>query len=223
MAHAILEKWHDGEGSMAELATRELEAMNAHPLTRALWRPRLLKALEWVEQTIADAPDRTPFKWEQWGEMHVRGVRVFGRIDRLDQCQDGSFVVIDYKTGKPPSGKQVENGYALQLGTLGLIVEAGGFKGVIGDASGFEYWSLGKSKESDSGFGYVTTPIKFGNKRSGVEPDMFLPEAKRYLDEALDHWVLGDHPFTARLNPDAKGYATYDQLMRLDEWLGREE
>ena len=223
LAHAILEKWHDGKGTLAELAARELEAMNAHPLTRALWRPRLLKALEWVEQTIAAAPDRTPFKWERWGEMHFRGVRVFGRIDRLDRCLDGSFVVIDYKTGSPPSGKQVENGYALQLGTLGLIVEAGGFEGVTGQATGFEYWSLGKSKDSQTGFGYVTTPLKLGNKKSGVEPEMFLPEAKRYLDEALEQWILGDHPFTARLNPDAKGYATYDQLMRLDEWMGREE
>jgi len=33
--------------------------------------------------------------------------------------------------------------------------------------------------------------------------------------------VLGEQPFTARLNPDAPLYATYDQLMRLDEWLGR--
>ena len=43
-----------------------------------------------------------------------------------------------------------------------------------------------------------------------------------FLHDALDRWILGDEPFTARLNPDAPGYDTYDQLMRLDEWLGRE-
>jgi ATP-dependent helicase/nuclease subunit B len=32
---------------------------------------------------------------------------------------------------------------------------------------------------------------------------------------------LGSEPFTARLNPDLAGYSDYDQLMRLDEWLGR--
>lgn len=223
LAHAILEKWHDGKGTLAELAARELEAMNAHPLTRALWRPRLLRALEWVEQTIATAPDRTPFKWEQWGEMKVRGVRVFGRIDRLDRSQDGCFVVIDYKTGKPPSRKQVEQGFALQLGTLGLIVEAGGFKGVNGKATGFEYWSLGKSDKSLTGFGYHDTPLLVGTNKTGIPPEQFLPKAQEYLDDALDKWILGSEPFTARLNPDAKGYATYDQLMRLDEWMGREE
>jgi len=43
--------------------------------------------------------------------------------------------------------------------------------------------------------------------------------AERYLDHALDTWILGDAPFTARLNPDLPGYADFDQLMRLDEWF----
>ena len=94
---------------------------------------------------------------------------------------------------------------------------------MAGSATGFEYWSLGKNKDSDTEFGYIAKPIKEGNKRSGVPPEHFLPEARRYLNEALDQWILGSEPFTARLNPDAKGYATYDQLMRLDEWMGREE
>jgi len=33
---------------------------------------------------------------------------------------------------------------------------------------------------------------------------------------------LGSEPFTARLNPNLPGYDDYDQLMRLDEWVGRE-
>jgi ATP-dependent helicase/nuclease subunit B len=130
---------------------------------------------------------------------------------------------VDYKTGRPPSGAQVEAGYALQLGTLGLMVESGAFPEARGPATRFEYWSLGKSKDSETGFGYVTTPLLEGNKRSGIPPGEFLPQARFFLDEALDHWILGSEPFTARLNPDAPGYATYDQLMRLDEWVGREE
>jgi ATP-dependent helicase/nuclease subunit B len=111
----------------------------------------------------------------------------------------------------------------LQLGTLGLMVEGGAFPEARGSATRFEYWSLGKSKDSETGFGYVTTPLLEGNKRSGIAPGEFLPQARFFLDEALDHWILGSEPFTARLNPDAPGYATYDQLMRLDEWVGREE
>lgn len=223
VAHAILERWHKGEGALAQLADEELAQMHAHPLTRALWRPRLLRALEWVEQTIAADPTRTPHLFEQWGTMQVGAVEVFGRIDRLDRMADGSFAVIDYKTGSPPSGAQVEAGYALQLGTLGLMVEAGGFEGAKGPATAFEYWSLGRNKESPTGFGYVAKPLRTGRKTSGILPEEFLPQAQRYLDEALDRWIVGDAPFEARVVPNLPRYATYDQLMRLDEWMGREE
>ncbi len=222
LAHKILEVWHGTGRPLAEIAEQELNAMHAHPLTRALWRPRLLKALEWIEAQVAAHPGRTPALWEAWGRMEWRGVPLRGRIDRLDRLEDGSYAVVDYKTGRPPSGAQVEAGYALQLGTLGLMVEEGAFEKARGTATRFEYWSLGKSKDSDTGFGYVTTPLLEGNKRSGIPPAEFLPRARQYLDEALDLWILGSEPFTARLNPDAPGYATYDQLMRLDEWVGRE-
>jgi ATP-dependent helicase/nuclease subunit B len=32
--------------------------------------------------------------------------------------------------------------------------------------------------------------------------------------------LLGHEPFTARLRPDIPSYNDYDQLMRLDEWIG---
>src|SRR5690606_33004476 len=57
VAHKILERWHNGDGILADLAAEELAKMNAHPLMRALWRPRLMKALEWVEQSLAAEPD----------------------------------------------------------------------------------------------------------------------------------------------------------------------
>jgi ATP-dependent helicase/nuclease subunit B len=87
----------------------------------------------------------------------------------------------------------------------------------------FEYWSLGGSKTSETGFGYIQSAVKETERQKGVGLEEFLPLAEEYLNEALDRWILGDEPFTARLNPDAPGYATYDQLMRLDEWLGREQ
>ena len=53
--------------------------------------------------------------------------------------------------------------------------------------------------------------------------DEFLAETERYLIDAIDRWIKGSEPFTARLNPDLGGYNDYDQLMRLDEWQGRED
>ncbi|MGX7952299.1 double-strand break repair protein AddB [Tsuneonella sp. HG249] len=221
LAHAILEDWHKTGRPLDELAAEQLAKMNPHPLTRALWRPRLLKALSWVAERIAAEPERVPVLIETKGELDWRGTRLTGRIDRLDRFADGTFAVVDYKTGRPPSGQQVQQGYALQLGTLGLMVARGAFGEVRGTASRFEYWSLGKNKDGD--FGYIETPILEGRKQKGIAASEFLPEAERYLDDALDRWILGSEPFTARLNPDAPGYDTYDHLMRLDEWVRLED
>ncbi len=217
LAHAILEEWHKTGRPLQEIASERLSDMNSHPLTRALWRPRLLKALNWVAEAIAANPARKPVLVEAKGELDWRGVKIKGRVDRLDRMEDGSFAVVDYKTGRPPSGAQVEQGFALQLGTLGVMVEEGAFAGAAGPVTRFEYWSLAKNK--DGGFGFVETPVLEGRKRKGVPSEEFLPRARQYLDDAIDRWILGSEPFTARLNPDAPGFATYDQLMRLDEWV----
>ncbi len=222
LAHKIIEQWHGGQGTLAQLTDRHLTEMDAHPLQRALWRPRLLKALEWVELQLEEA-GREIVGVEAKGAMQIGGITIEGRADRIDRLADGTLGVVDYKTGTPPSAARVEAGFTLQLGTLGLILGAEGFDGIDGHATAFEYWSLGRSKDSATGFGYVTSPVKTGNKRSGLPPEDFLPVMSEFLNEALDRYILGSEPFTARENPDAPVYDTYDQLMRLTEWLGREE
>ena len=223
VAHEILEEWHKAEPkvSIVEVMERVFEKRNVHPLMRGLWQPRLQRALQWVEQEIAEYEGREIVAVEAWGEMHVDGVRIHGKIDRLDRFADGSLGIVDYKTGSPPSSKMVEQGYALQLGLLGMMAEKGGFKAATGEATAFEYWSLAKARNDANpfGFGYVETPLKVGSKRSGLPPEEFLPTTAKYLEGAIAAWIKGDEPFTARLNPDYPVYDTYDQLMRLDEWL----
>ena len=221
IAHKIMQRWHEaGElaGGLHAIAERTLDEESAHPLTRALWWPRLSAALETFEAMIlaAKAEGRAVLGVERDGNMRYRDVRIHGRADRIDRKADGTLAVVDYKTGQPPSGKRVQEGFALQLGLLGLIAEDGGFEGIAGNATGFEYWSMAKAK--DGSIGYMAEPVLEGRKKSGIPREDFLPETRRYLDDALDRWILGEEPFTARLNPQLPSYADYDQLMRLEEW-----
>jgi ATP-dependent helicase/nuclease subunit B len=204
------------------IADRELAAMQAHPLVRTLWWPRLAKALEWIDTEIATqaAEGRKVLVTEERGAIEVDGVRVHGRADRIDVRADGHLVVVDYKTGGPPTPRMVEQGFALQLGVLALIARDGGFAGVSGLPDGFEYWSLGKTRDGDA-FGYVSEPVLEGAKKSGLPRGEFLSIIDGYLREAIARWIKGDEAFTARLNPDIGGYNDYDQLMRLDEWQTR--
>lgn len=228
--HAILEEWHDSgahPGTLVPLAEARLEEMSGHPFMRGLWRPRLLSALAWVEKETENLLNqgRTVLTWEEKGEMRVDGIRIHGRADRIDRAADGTLAVVDYKTGAPPRSAMVAKGFALQLGLIGLIAEAGGFKDkdgqiITGHANGFEYWSLARKQGQDR-FGHCTEPLGDGKRRKGLLREEFLEETEVYLREAIARWILGSEPFTARLNPDLAGYADYDQLMRLDEWQGR--
>ena len=222
--HAILEAWHDAgarPGELIPLAERALAEMSAHPFMRGLWRPRLLAGLGWIEteQDRLLGEGREVLAWEKKGEITVDGVRIHGRADRIDRLPDGTLAVVDYKTGTPPSARMVEEGFALQLGLVGLIAQGGGIEGVSGTPTRFEYWSLARNRERD--FGFMEEPVLEGRRKSGIPREEFLDRTRGYLDEAIARWILGSDPFTARLNPDLPGYSDFDQLMRLDEWQGR--
>jgi ATP-dependent helicase/nuclease subunit B len=224
VAHKILELWHkagEPDGGLHAIAAQVLDDANAHPLMRALWWPRLAAALDTFDAMVSQqkVEGRKVIAAEAWGDMRYRDVRIHGRADRIDRKADGSLAVVDYKTGGPPRPLQVKEGFALQLGLIAMIAEAGGFKDVDGKASGFEYWSLAKSRSGE--FGYAVEPVTDEEKKQDkmLLREDFLPRTKDYLDDALDRWILGNEPFTARLNPELGSYADYDQLMRLDEWI----
>ena len=52
------------------------------------------------------------------------------RADRIERRHDGSFAILDYKTGQPPTGKQVRMGLSPQLTLEAAILRGGGFEGI---------------------------------------------------------------------------------------------
>ena len=216
--HKALEEWllHDecDPDRLRPRAERLLEDEAIHPMLRALWAPRLLEAIDWIAEMEREnqGEGRRPLKAEVSGDTVFAGVTVLGRVDRIDRLPDGSLAIIDYKTGQPPSQKTVDEGFALQLGLLGLIGRAGGFDGVAGDPEAFEYWSLARYRGK---FGRLMRPDK------DMQPGEFLEHANANFGEAVRRWLTGSEPFTAKLNPAYAPYGDYDQLMRLEEWYGR--
>ena len=221
--HDILERWAREDACALDKLHERARAMfdGAHPMQRALWRPRLMEAIDWIVAQMGKNVDsgRTVLAVEQSGEIAIAGVTLTGKFDRIDRLPDGALAVIDYKTGKPPSPAAVREGFSLQLGLLGLIAERGGYAGIAGKARGFEYWSL--SKKGDA-FGYVTSPVDAEGKGDKVVPEDFTTLAARHFSDAVADWLTGTRAFEAKLHPDYAPYAEYDQLMRRDEWYGRE-
>ena len=220
--HQILEAWMKQDACDPERLRARAEVLlaeqDAHPLLRAMWQPRLLEAIDWIAQEVArnKAEGRRPLVAEASGRCTVAGVELTGRADRIDRLADGGLAIVDYKTGRAPSTKAVHDGYAMQLGLIGLIAERAGFAGVEGVPAAFEYWSLARDRGK---LGYVASPA---SGRGGVDPADFTALAARNFIVAASKWLTGTEPFTAKLHPEYAPYGEYDQLMRLDEWYGRE-
>jgi ATP-dependent helicase/nuclease subunit B len=216
--HKVLEEWLAEDDCTPEALLPRAEALlrsaTIHPMLRALWAPRLLEAIKWVEALERANRDRgrRPLAAEITGETVIAGVTVHGKADRIDRLSDGRLAIVDYKTGKAPGPKAVAEGFSLQLGLLGLIAEQGGFDAVDGQPAGFEYWSLTKNGDK---FGRCVRPDK------ELGPEAFLEHAARNFAAAAGSWLTGSEPFTAKLNPAYAPYDEYDQLMRLEEWYGR--
>jgi ATP-dependent helicase/nuclease subunit B len=216
--HEVLEEWLDQDNcDPAKLMARTealLSGETIHPMLRALWAPRLIEAIRWIEKEERRNQDagRLPLAAERKGTASIAGVQLHGRADRIDRLADQALAIVDYKTGKAPGKTAVQEGFSLQLGLLGLIALAGGFDGIVGEPRAFEYWSLTKYGND---FGRCVRPDK------DMGPDEFLAHAGRNFAETARKWLTGAEPFTAKLNPAYAPYGDYDQLMRLEEWYGR--
>lgn len=223
--HAVLESWMKEDECDPERLRPRAEALlddpGVHPMLRALWQPRLMEAIDFIAAEMAQgrANGRRPMLAEKDGKTEIAGIELHGIADRIDRCGDEGLAIVDYKTGKPPSLAAVREGFSLQLGLLGLIAERGGYDGITGQAKQFEYWSL--SKNNRGAFGYVESPCD-PKRRDYLPADEFVDRAVAQFEGAARMWLTGDEPFTAKLHPDYAPYAEYDQLMRRDEWYGRD-
>jgi putative RecB family exonuclease len=116
--HRVLERlfWHHGPGGRSRAAARhELEGAWVELLDDADFRFLALDeeqraAFRSGSEALVDHyfeledPDRIhPVGLELTLEADVAGVRLRGIVDRLDRREDGSLVIVDYKTGRAPS------------------------------------------------------------------------------------------------------------------------
>jgi ATP-dependent helicase/nuclease subunit B len=130
------------------------------------------------------------------------------RADRIDTLTDGRLAVIDYKTGAPPSTKQVAAGFAPQLPLEAAIAERGRFAGVAGaPIAALEYWRLGGGREPGR------------RSPAGKDPKALADDALEGLTELIAEFSLAETPYYARPRPShAPQYSDYEHLERVREW-----
>jgi ATP-dependent helicase/nuclease subunit B len=217
--HDVLQQWFEEDGAdpdtLLDRATALVAGEAIHPMLRALWQPRLLEAIAWIADQVRDDMEgqRRPISAEKDGKAAIAGVTLHGIADRIDRIGAGGLGIVDYKTGQPPTKKAIEAGFALQLGLLGMIAMRGGFEKVSGTPEAHEYWSLARGRD---GYG---KRLEVDKKEGAAE---FLARTEGQFADLVAKYLMGEEPFTAKLHPAFAPYGDYDQLMRLDEWYGRE-
>ena len=132
-----------------------------------------------------------------------RGFTITAKADRVDCIKDGGCNIIDYKTGRAKSEKEIRSGYAPQLPVEGLIARAGGFEGLPScEVKKLIYWQLNK-------------------KETIIEKDMNLLLDKTYeqIKKMANLFEFEDTPYLSCPNPSkAPKYSDYDHLARIREW-----
>jgi ATP-dependent helicase/nuclease subunit B len=131
-----------------------------------------------------------------------------GVADRIELGDDG-VAVFDYKTGSPPSNKQVETGLAPQLTLEAAMIEAGAFRGIgahVVDRAA--YVRIGGPDGGEPQW----------IREKGEFPRL-VDEHRRQLFELLSQFRDPQTPFPSRPFVEfASRAGDYDHLARVKEW-----
>lgn len=96
------------------------------------WWPRFERIVPWFiaeERQLREGVIRTHA--EVVGAYRFDDFVLTGRADRIDILTSGKARLVDYKTGRVPSGSQVKSGLAPQLTLEAAILSEGGFETVL--------------------------------------------------------------------------------------------
>jgi ATP-dependent helicase/nuclease subunit B len=175
-----------------------------------------VEAAEWVADLERERRDGRKITVELKGTRTIQApagpFTVTARADRIEVTADGHGHILDYKTGKAPSAKEVKTGFSPQLTLTAAILEAGGFP------------ELGPLKPGDLTYLEIT-----GRKPAGkVETRAAAGDESA---EAAANALEGLHKLVARFDDPAQPYLSrvapqfvkarmsdYDHLARVFEW-----
>lgn len=186
------------------LTRAELAHQVPWPAARIQWQARMERAADHFLAVDRRAGEAT-MVLEEKGTLNLPDLhfRLFGTPDRIDVLPDGRLHLIDYKTGSPPTPKQIKS-FAKQLHLAALLAAEGGFAALgPSEVAQITYVGLGgDGKETREDI----TPAVLEQTRKGLDR-LLLPYRTRGQGYASRRAV-----FTEHFGGD------YDHLARYGEW-----
>lgn len=220
--HAVLEEFNNkypsaypenAEEELFSLGRAYFDRNKIAQETRAFWWPNFEKTVRWlVEKECSYRRNIKRVHNEVSGKIILQApageFTVTAKADRVDETIDGRINIIDYKTGKARSKKEVENAFAPQLPIEGLIAENGGFENIgKADVAELIYWQPAKKE----------TII-------GDDVAKVLNTNLQRIAELIHLFDFETTPYLSRPNPKrVPEYSDYEHLARVKEWSLAEE
>jgi ATP-dependent helicase/nuclease subunit B len=219
---------------LKQIGEKYFAPLMERPEARALWWPRFQRIATWfadweiarrgyIERIEAEIRGEIPIRLD-----HERTFILSARADRIERRNDGSFAILDYKTGQPPTGKQVRMGLSPQLTLEAAILREGGFEGIPAGASVSELVYVRLSGNNPPGE-QRSLELKIKPGDTPQPPDDAADYARKQIEALIRKFEDEAEPYRSLNLPMwTNRYGAYDDLARIKEWsaaggLGIEE
>jgi ATP-dependent helicase/nuclease subunit B len=214
----------DPARTLREIGAKHFAPLMDRPEARALWWPRFHRIANWFANwEIGRRINVAGIEAEIRGEIpiHLGDGRTFilsARADRIERRTDRSFAILDYKTGHPPTGKQVRMGLSPQLTLEAAILRAGGFEGIAAGSSVSELVYVKLSGNNPPGVEKVLE-LKRDRAEQPQLPDDAADEALAKFEILIRKFENEATPYTSlNLSMWSNRYGSFDDLARIKEW-----
>jgi ATP-dependent helicase/nuclease subunit B len=125
------------EAKLIALRRETLAAIEDFPDVHAIWSIRFAGIAKWFIAFEARRSDIVERNAEIKGDLEIAApagpFHLRGRADRIDLRRDGTVAILDFKTGSPPSARQVLVGFAPQLALEAAMSRSGAWRFTIQD------------------------------------------------------------------------------------------
>ncbi len=208
----------DAFAQMQALGAKHFAELEDFPDAKAFWWPRFLRIARWLTDTFE--PARRVSLKKLYAEHYVKlpiqlGTGTFtltARADRVEQLNDGTFVILDFKTGKPPTDSQVQSGLSPQLTLEAAMLRGGAFNDIPKGAnvSQLSYVALRGGEPAGE-----ERTVKFKDSDANAQADNALKRligvAAKFTELTTAYRPLAHPMWTTH-------YGDYDHLARVKEW-----
>lgn len=212
----------DTAAFLCDIGSRLLHERADDPGFWDFWWPRFVRLAEWIaghedEWRRETRPEE--IAPEKNGSHILQGpagpFTLTARADRIDRRTDGTYAVIDYKSGGTYTPAAMRQGDSPQLPLEALILQAGGFAGLPpGDAAYLGYWVMTGG----------TVPGQIVALADAADAAQARDAAREGLEALIALFDKADTPYYSLPDPDrAPRFNDYEHLARVQEWAALDE